>query len=62
MRSPFLLWEVLVIKNEIVNHVEAVLPSYCVPHRIMIIDHLPMTPIGKIDYKELERKAIEKYI
>ena len=35
------------------------LPEYEHPQKIYVIRDLPLTPIGKIDYRELERRAEE---
>ncbi|WP_280253294.1 non-ribosomal peptide synthetase [Nocardia abscessus] len=34
-------------------HVEERLPAYMVPSSIMVIDHVPLTPVGKLDRKAL---------
>ncbi|MGK8501584.1 non-ribosomal peptide synthase/polyketide synthase [Nocardia asiatica] len=34
-------------------HVEDRLPAYMVPSSIMVIDHVPLTPVGKLDRKAL---------
>lgn len=46
-----------IVKAAIVAHVSEVLPVYCVPKRIIFLDEIPMTPIGKIDYRVLEEAA-----
>jgi long-chain acyl-CoA synthetase len=46
-----------IVKAAIVAHVSEVLPVYCVPKRIIVLDEIPMTPIGKIDYRVLEEAA-----
>ncbi|WP_434749294.1 non-ribosomal peptide synthase/polyketide synthase [Paenibacillus amylolyticus] len=39
--------------EELVAHLDAVLPSHMVPSRIMRLDQMPLTPNGKIDRKAL---------
>lgn len=39
---------------------EADLPEYAQPMEIKIIDKLPLTPIGKVDYRALEKLAEEE--
>jgi hypothetical protein len=42
-------------EKTIKQHIREQLPSYMIPDRIIAIDHLPMTPNGKVDYRMLER-------
>lgn len=35
------------------------LPSHCVPEKIIAIDELPYTPVGKVDYRKLEQMLEE---
>ena len=35
------------------------LPEYCQPSAIAIEDELPLTPIGKIDYRKLSSEGVE---
>ena len=39
--------------DEVRNHVKSTLPSYCAPHRLELIDALPLTPLGKIERRSL---------
>ena len=60
---------VFIVENEKTNDNELVtsikqkcseeLPAYAQPDRIVIIDELPLTSIGKVDFQYLERKAEE---
>lgn len=43
--------------NELIEICESELPEYAQPRRIRIIEKLPLTPIGKIDYRSLEREC-----
>ncbi len=49
--------------NEIISELKELcsemLPEYAQPWGIRIIDQLPLTSIGKVDYRELERRAAE---
>lgn len=36
------------------------LPDFYVPRKFIYIDKLPLTPVGKVDYKELERSLINE--
>ncbi|MFC3965951.1 non-ribosomal peptide synthetase, partial [Nocardia jiangsuensis] len=38
---------------ELTAHVEESLPAYMVPSSIMVLDHIPLTPVGKLDRKAL---------
>ncbi|MGW4774866.1 non-ribosomal peptide synthase/polyketide synthase, partial [Nocardia sp. NPDC004278] len=38
---------------ELTGHVEERLPAYMVPSSVMVIDHVPLTPVGKLDRKAL---------
>ncbi|WP_157129593.1 AMP-binding protein, partial [Nocardia amamiensis] len=40
-------------------HVEERLPAYMVPSSIMVIDHVPLTPVGKLDRKALPEPVFE---
>ena len=44
-------------KNLILEHIEDVLPIYSIPKKICFIDVIPLTPIGKVDYRALEKVA-----
>ena len=54
--------ESLDAKNEIKKLCEKSLPEYMVPMEIAILDDLPRTPAGKIDYRKLEVMAKENSI
>ena len=43
--------------NELVELCETELPEYAQPRKIQTVDKLPLTPIGKIDYRSLEKKV-----
>lgn len=45
------------IKKSITERCLQELPEYAQPSQIEIIGELPLTPIGKIDYRELEKRA-----
>ena len=47
------------IEEIVKRYIEERLPIYCVPKRVFVIDSIPMTPIGKIDYRALEKQAEE---
>lgn len=44
------------VKKRIVEHCEKNLIGYAVPRFVEIIDSMPRTPLGKIDYRALENK------
>ena len=41
------------------EQLQAILPGYMIPSRLIVLDALPLNLSGKIDYKVLERKASE---
>jgi amino acid adenylation domain-containing protein len=49
---------------ELRGHCKALLPAYMLPHHLFELDHMPLTPAGKIDRKRLdfpkERGTIKK--
>ena len=44
------------VKQEVVNICKANLMPYAVPYFVEVIDAMPRTPLGKINYKELENR------
>ncbi|WP_405183102.1 amino acid adenylation domain-containing protein [Nocardia sp. NBC_01377] len=38
---------------ELVSHVSALVPNYMVPQSIMLLDEVPLSPVGKLDRKAL---------
>nr|POF13826.1 enniatin synthase [Quercus suber] len=47
----------LELKLQIINRLKSSLPAYMVPAQIIVLDQMPFTTNGKIDTKELARKA-----
>lgn len=45
------------VKEELVELCQKELPEYVQPVDFVFIDKMPLTPIGKIDYRALEEKA-----
>ncbi|KAI0472336.1 hypothetical protein F4859DRAFT_522260 [Xylaria cf. heliscus] len=43
--------------SQIRERLQASLPSYMIPARIVVIDHMPINANGKVDRKELTRRA-----
>ena len=52
--------DTLKIKKEIKELCEEHIPKYSLPYEYEYRESLPTTLIGKIDYKKLEREALEK--
>ncbi|MFC3960366.1 non-ribosomal peptide synthase/polyketide synthase, partial [Nocardia jiangsuensis] len=44
---------------ELTEHVEARLPGYMVPSSIMVLDRIPLTPVGKLDRRALPAPVFE---
>jgi acyl-coenzyme A synthetase/AMP-(fatty) acid ligase len=44
-------------EKEIRNRLQTLLPPYMVPARIMVLDQMPLNANGKVDRKELDRRA-----
>lgn len=44
-------------EGKIFAHLTEELPSHCIPKAIRIVDALPLTDVGKVDYRELEKRA-----
>lgn len=49
------------IKNDLFDLCKNELPEYAQPYDFIFRDSLPLTPIGKIDYKALEKEAEKIY-
>ena len=47
------------LKADLINMCQKELPEYVQPIDIVFIDTLPLTPIGKVDYRALEKQAEE---
>ena len=47
------------LKNELAQMCQKELPEYVQPVDYVFIDKLPLTPIGKVDYRSLEKEAEE---
>ncbi len=47
------------IESLIKQQIEERMPTYCVPKKVFVIDAIPLTPVGKIDYRALENRAEE---
>ncbi|KAJ8123451.1 hypothetical protein ONZ43_g606 [Nemania bipapillata] len=45
------------LASEIRERLKASVPSYMIPARIVVIDHMPVNANGKVDRKELTRRA-----
>ena len=43
--------------EELMNYAKAELPEHSVSVKIMVLDEMPLTQSGKIDYRALEYKA-----
>ena len=48
------------IESLIKQQIEERMPSYCVPKKIFCVDTIPLTPVGKIDYRALEERAAKE--
>ena len=44
------------IKNDLLRMLHSQLPDHFIPKDIVILDKMPITQNGKIDYRELTRK------
>ena len=49
------------VRAEIISHMKDCLPKHSVPKKICFVDTFPLTPIGKVDYRALEKEAEEMY-
>lgn len=49
-----------VVKKELFELCQKELPEYVQPVDFVFIDKMPLTPIGKVDYRALEKEAEEK--
>ncbi|GKT95949.1 AMP-binding enzyme [Colletotrichum tofieldiae] len=47
-----------VTERNIRQRLQAILPSYMVPAQIIVVDHLPLNANGKVDRRELVRRAL----
>ena len=47
------------IEEELKQLCKETLPEYSLPFRYEFVDSFPLTPVGKVDYKALERMAEE---
>ena len=48
-------------KARVINHLKQSLTSHSIPKELFFIDAIPMTPIGKIDYRALEERAAKEH-
>lgn len=46
-----------VVKKELFDLCQKELPEYVQPVDFVFIDKMPLTPIGKVDYRTLEKEA-----
>lgn len=53
--------DVISTKERVFNHLKQSLTSHSIPKEIFFIDAIPMTSIGKIDYRALEERAAKEY-
>lgn len=47
--------------QQIEDYLKDKLPSHCIPKQIVLVDSLPLSPVGKVDYKALEKQADDLY-
>ncbi|MBQ3022729.1 MAG: hypothetical protein IJD91_05365 [Clostridia bacterium] len=45
-----------IVKAELIELCEKELPEYVQPVDFVFIDKMPLTPIGKVDYRSLENR------
>lgn len=50
------------ITEKVLKQCRKDLQSYAIPEIIRIIDKIPLTPVGKVDYRELERIAEDQLL
>lgn len=48
------------LKKELLQLCTQNLPEYSIPYKFEIVDQLPLTPVGKVDFRTLEKMAEEK--
>ena len=46
-----------IIENSILDYCKESLPEHMIPEKIIIKDSLPLTTVGKVDYRALEKEA-----
>lgn len=44
-------------RSEVVNYLRTMLPEHLLPHRVLVIDRLPLKPSGKVDYASIQQMA-----
>lgn len=49
--------ETSLVRGELMELCKKELPEYAQPVDFLFVDEMPLTPIGKIDYRQLEKKA-----
>ena len=49
------------VVNELMEYAKANLPEHSIPAKIIVIDKMPFTQNGKIDYVKLEKNAMDYY-
>jgi len=47
------------MKEQILTHLQKVLPAYMIPSRMLEVEHIPMTATNKIDMQTLQKMALE---
>lgn len=47
------------VKKELISACKTALPEYAQPSDFVFVEELPLTPIGKVDYRKLEELAAE---
>ena len=44
------------VKSAVADHLKRQLTKYCVPREIEVVDEMPVTPMGKVDYRKLAER------